>query len=199
MEMSELDSAAVLCGGRGRRMGSDKGLLLMDDRPFIEIITVKLLGHFSEVLVVLRDTQQARAYRGVLDDRVRILTDELPGTGPLGGIYTALGSISREAALFLPCDAPLVTDEFLLNMKECFRRLGGSCDALVPWGDDGPEPLHAVYSARVRGTVEELLSRNKRKVGTLIESINSCRIAAISLDPTLQSFRNFNRPEDLRI
>ncbi|MEM4196199.1 MAG: molybdenum cofactor guanylyltransferase, partial [Methanothermobacter sp.] len=111
MKNRELNAAVVLCGGMGRRMGSDKGLLVMDGRTFIEIITDKLLEYFSEVTVVFRDSTQAGNYRDLLDSSFRVLTDEVRGVGPLGGIFTALGRISGSAALFLPCDSPLVTSE----------------------------------------------------------------------------------------
>ncbi|MGB9837697.1 molybdenum cofactor guanylyltransferase [Methanothermobacter sp.] len=199
MKNRELNSAVVLCGGMGRRMGSDKGLLVMEGRSFIEIITDKLLGYFSEVAVVFRDSGQAANYTGLLDSSIRILTDEVPGVGPLGGIFTALGRISGSAALFLPCDSPLVTGEFLLNMKDAFRVMGAGCDAIVPCRDDLPEPLHAVYSVKIRDHIDGLLAKNERRVRVLLDSIESCRIDAISLDPSLRSFRNFNRPEDLRI
>lgn len=112
MKNRELNSAVVLCGGMGRRMGSDKGLLVMDGRTFIEIITDRLLEYFSEVAVVFRDSTQAGNYRDLLDSSIRVLTDEVPGVGPLGGIFTALGRISGSAALFLPCDSPLLPGNF---------------------------------------------------------------------------------------
>ncbi|WP_321211743.1 molybdenum cofactor guanylyltransferase [Methanothermobacter sp. DP] len=199
MKNRELNSAVVLCGGMGRRMGSDKGLLVMDGRTFIEIITDRLLEYFTEVAVVLRDSRQAGNYRDLLDSSISVLTDEVPGVGPLGGIFTALGRISGSAALFLPCDSPLVTREFLLNMKDAFRVMGDRCDAIVPCRDGLLEPLHSIYSVKVRDHIEGLLAKNERRVRVLLDSIESCRLDAISLDPTLRSFRNFNRPEDLRI
>ena len=199
MKNRELKSAVVLCGGMGRRMGSDKGLLVMDGRTFIEIITDRLLEYFSEVAVVFRDSSQACNYRDLLDSSIRVLTDEVPGVGPLGGIFTALGRISGSAALFLPCDSPLVTLEFLLNMKDAFWVMGDRCDAIVPCRDGLPEPLHSIYSVKIRDHIKGLLAKNERRVRVLLDSIESCRLDAISLDPTLRSFRNFNRPEDLRI
>ncbi len=195
----ELESAVILCGGMGRRMGAEKGLLEIEGEPFIVRISWGLMEHFQEVLAVFRDEDQMGMYADILDPSIRLLTDEVPGLGPLGGILTGLENISTRAALFVPCDSPLITGEFMVNMKAVFSEMGSSCDVIVPENGGRLEPLHAVYSRSLREDIRLLLSRNKRRVGELIESVNSCPVPAIRLDPSLESFRNFNRPEDLRI
>lgn len=199
--LPDLESAVLLCGGLSTRMGVDKGLIEVGGEPFVLRIAMRLLSHFNEVVIVFRHSEQLEKYSGVLGHiDVRMLTDEVLGMGPLAGLLTGLEAISGSAALVTPCDAPLVNDTFIENMKKVFRDMGDQCDVIVPERGDGLlEPLHAVYKVDCTLKIRAMLAENKRRVLDLINSLNSCRVPADRLDPSLQSFMNFNRPEDLRI
>jgi iron complex transport system ATP-binding protein len=109
----------ILAGGRSSRMGRDKSRLLLGGKTFLQRITS-----------VARE----------LDAPVELITeDERPGSGPLGGIATAFKRFSFERALFLSCDTPLITPEFL-------RRIAGKSQGF-PTDENGglgsPSPSRA--------------------------------------------------------
>jgi molybdopterin-guanine dinucleotide biosynthesis protein A len=69
-----------------------------------------------------------------------VVPDDLPGSGALGGIYTAIMRSPRERTLVLACDMPFVSAAFL-------RRLADEdADVVMPRSHRGCEPLCAVYS-----------------------------------------------------
>ncbi|MEM4525105.1 MAG: molybdenum cofactor guanylyltransferase [Methanothermobacter sp.] len=192
-------SAIILCGGQSKRMGRDKGLIILDGKPFISRIIDKIKPYFDEIFIILRDEKQKREYIKLLkDENVKILTDIIKGKGPLGGLLTGLKNIKSEKALVLPCDSPFITKKFIENFLKIDKL--EEYDAIIPiWEDGRLEPLHGIYSQRVAEIIHRLLLKNEKKVGTLIETIKSRLVSVEELDPSLESFRNINRPEDLRI
>jgi len=90
----------ILAGGLSSRMGRDKSRLRFG--------TKTLLGH---IRAVAKETH--------LPMRV-IRRDLVPRCGPLGGIYTALKTTRAEAVLFLACDMPFASSEFLRNVLKGF-------------------------------------------------------------------------------
>lgn len=90
----------VLAGGRSSRMGSDKALLKLADRPLI-----------TYALESLRRAGLATSIAGsvsALDAFAPVIQDETRERGPLGGVCSALGTTAAQLAVFLAVDAPFI-------------------------------------------------------------------------------------------
>jgi molybdopterin-guanine dinucleotide biosynthesis protein A len=87
---------------------------------------------------------------------VEVRPDVVAGRGPLGGLHAALlwaRERSLDGVFVLACDLPLVGAPLVRALVSAW----GQEDAVVPVGPAGPEPLCALYAARVLPAVEALL------------------------------------------
>jgi molybdopterin-guanine dinucleotide biosynthesis protein A len=126
--------------------------------------------------------------------------DDIPGSGSLGGIYTALNHLPHDRVLVLACDMPLLNPTLLRYMAS----LPTDADALVPRWTDAEgiphiETLHTIYSRRciepIRGRVES----GRLKVQALLDDVSVRYLGEEEMrryDPGLDSFRNVNTPEE---
>jgi molybdopterin-guanine dinucleotide biosynthesis protein A len=141
--------AAILAGGRARRFGGrDKSSLTIGSASIFDRQLAAHGGVADRILVVTADPDRHRN-RG-LD----LVTDLLPGTAPLGGLYTALAHATSERVLGVACDLPLLTASFLGHLVAL---PGAGDDVVVPRGPDGLQPLCAVYRRELAGPIRERL------------------------------------------
>lgn len=111
-------SLAVLCGGRSRRLGTDKGLYEpLGDEPLFAR-AVRLLGDdFGEILIVTRDEAQAQVYEDAVARhlseperaKVRVVADASTGycvlpEAAIAGVHTAVATAAFERVVVLPVD-----------------------------------------------------------------------------------------------
>ena len=184
-------SIIILCGGRSRRMGKDKGSLVLNGKPMILHVLDTIKDIADEIVLVLRDQDQIDKYKQFLEEEtvpIKIVTDEIKDQGPLVGILTGLSQINSEYAQILPCDSPFISKEFVLKMFEIAE--ANEFDAIVPiWDDRHIEPLHSIYNKTAVGTIRDLIKNKKRNVKALIEGLNVKYIDAAKLDNTTMSFK----------
>ena len=193
-----MKSIVILCGGRSRRMGKDKGSLIFKGKPMILQVINAVEDIADEIIVVLRDEEQVKLYMEILDvgSNLKIVTDKFKDQGPLIGILTGLSNIKSEYAQILPCDSPFISKEFILKMFELIEM--DDFDAVVPLWDDGQvEPLHSIYKKRSMIIIEDLIKARKMNVKSLIGSLNVKYVDVKDLDITTGSFRNINRINDI--
>lgn len=182
-------SAAILAGGQSRRMGRDKASLQLGGQALIErvLAAVRPLGCPS--FVVARQATD-HAHLGL-----PVYPDLYPGTGPLGGLYTALRHSSTPALLLLACDLPFLTPEFLRFLVESL----GQHQAAVPQNPEGLHPLCAAYAASCLPAVERLLSQGERRMYTLCHQLDLRVLSPEKwqpFDPHGLLFSNLNTPEE---
>lgn len=195
-----MKSMIVLCGGRGKRMGQDKGLMILEDEPLIVQVLESASQLVDEIILVLRNKQQQITYEYILkkqnfQEKVRICIDAVEDQGPLMGICAGLKCISTGHALVIPCDSPFIPQSFVWNIFKYYNII---YDAVVPqWPDGRLEPLHAIYNKRVTDQIESILKEGKRDVQSLLSGIDVRYVPVYSLDETAQSFLNLNYPEDM--
>ncbi len=195
-----MKSMIVLCGGRGKRMGQDKGLMILEDEPLIVQVLENASELADEIILVLRSKEQQMAYECILEkqsfqEKVRICTDAVEDQGPLMGICAGLKCISTDHALVIPCDSPFIPQSFIRNIFNYYNII---YDAVVPeWPDGKLEPLHAIYNKRITGQIGDILKDGKRDVQSLLLEIDVRYVPVYSLDETAQSFLNLNYPEDV--
>jgi molybdopterin-guanine dinucleotide biosynthesis protein A len=128
---------------------------------------------------------------------LRVIGDDFPGAGPLGGIATALRVSSAEWSLIVACDLPYLTREWLEFLIR--RALRSDADAVVPMNERGAEPLCAMYRKRAEGAIRAALDRGTRKVtdglaDVRIEFIEPGEWKGFDSDGLL--FKNMNSPAD---
>ena len=198
-----MKSFIVLCGGKSRRMGQDKGSMSLDEKPMI-IHILETISHFAdEIVLVLRDENQADEYKNLLKDLkltnniiFKIFTDTFKDLGPLGGIFTGLQHIISNYAMVIPCDSPFVSDFFIKTMIESSEDT--FCNAIVPkWPDGRIEPLHSIYKKDTLPIILKLLEEDSLDVKSYIDKLNVKFLDVDSLDPTGRSFFNINRNNDI--
>jgi molybdenum cofactor guanylyltransferase len=181
----------ILAGGRSRRMGQDKAMLEIDGVTMIDraIALVRRTG--AEPVVVGSFGQSPRE----LD--VRVLPDDWPGAGPLGGIATALRDTQAAWNLVIACDMPYLTAEWLEFLLR--RASDSSGDAVVPLGEAGAEPMCAMYHRRAGTAVRIALENEVRKV---TEGLAKLRVEYLEhqewkgFDSDGLLFKNMNEPAD---
>ena len=98
-------------------MGRDKALLPVpgrEPRTFVAHLAWTLGQLCSELVLVVRDEAQAEIYRQQpLPPGVDIITDTIPGGGPLIGLYSGLAAIEASHALVIAVDMPFVEPELV--------------------------------------------------------------------------------------
>lgn len=184
-------SAVLLAGGKSTRMGQDKCLMELENKPLWKR-QWELLAELApgEMMASARADQ---AYFGAAG--VRVVVDAFPDQGPLGGLATVLKSAAHDLVLVIAVDmiglhaAPL---RHLLSLS--------SAHAGAVFEHDGYfEPLAAVYPRILANSATAALSRGElRMQNWLSHSVADGNMQACALPDQWQSqFRNLNSPEDL--
>jgi molybdopterin-guanine dinucleotide biosynthesis protein A len=183
-------SAAVMAGGRSRRMGQDKAWLdVGDGRAIVRRVVDVLADVADEVLIVANDGRY-----GTLG--VRVVPDRFPEGGVLGGIATGVGAATHDRVLIAACDMPFLE-------PAVFRLLVARCadvDVVMPKVGDDFETLHALYTKACLPAMERALAAGKMRVISFFPDVRVRVLGEEELravDPELRSFTNVNTPEEL--
>ncbi len=201
-----MKSCIILCGGQSRRMGRDKGSLIIKDKPMIKYILSTLNNEINEVIIVLNDAERIDKYGEFIDPQdynyeMRFVEDNIKNKGPISGILTGLENISTDYAIVFPCDNPFVTKN---TIQTLFSEITEDIQAVVPYHDDKnklktSEPLHSIYNKNIIPIIKDLISKDSLHIKGVIEKIDTKFVLIDNKKILKKEFRNLNRPEDLKI
>ena len=145
MSVSDQLSAAILCGGNSRRMGSDKAKLKtggVKSPAFLDNL-VGNLSVFDDLWLSLG------SYVSYPDIPIRKISDRYPGTGPMGGLEAAL-TVCRHHLLFVtPVDMPFVDARLAEELYEIMAADKGLDAVLVADANDRRQHLLGIYRKSV--------------------------------------------------
>jgi molybdopterin-guanine dinucleotide biosynthesis protein A len=182
-------AAAILAGGRARRLGgASKAALLLDGRRIIDRQIERLRPLASPVFVVGHEPD------GGLPDGVEVVPDHVANAGALGGLYTALVASPCDRTLVVACDMPFLIPAVLQRLASV-----ADADLVIPKGARGYEPLCAIYRRTCVQEIRARLARGDLRAwappGALhVVEIGPDELAA--LDPDGLMFVNVNTPHD---
>ncbi|WP_341278053.1 molybdenum cofactor guanylyltransferase [Paenibacillus sp. FSL H8-0537] len=188
-------TGAILAGGQSRRMGGrHKGLLPFVNESIVErqIRTMKQLC--AEVILVTNDP---RSYLPILGSSIRIITDYIPGKGPLSGMHAALTLATHSDIWVVGCDMPLISSAVAEQLWKVKRERRSA--AAVPSMAGKLHPLHGVYDKRSAGEIEKLLDIKEYRVMTFLNRICYNGVDLQQLEAPaeqLSCVANVNTPEE---
>jgi molybdopterin-guanine dinucleotide biosynthesis protein A len=100
-------AAVVLAGGIGRRFGTDKARAEIGGTRLLDR-ALATTADFAPVWVAAGTPERAATLKPLVPRHVRVVPDDRPGAGPLGGIATALRLAGVGWVAVLAVDMPLV-------------------------------------------------------------------------------------------
>lgn len=174
-------------------MGTPKAFLFFDGEALLVRIVRRLEEVAAPVVVVAAPSQELPP----LPATTRVVRDDEEGRGPLQGLATGLAAIEGEAdvAYVSACDVPFVSPAFAQRIVD----LLGNASISVPYVHQRYHPLSAAYRIDVLPIARHLLASGQMAVRALFEAVPTRIISEVELidvDPTLESLRNLNTPED---
>ncbi len=185
---------AIQAGGLSSRMGQDKALMLFLGQPLIAYLTNRLSKLADELIIT---TNQPADY-AFLD--LPLFTDILPGTGALGGLYTALSAARQPFVAVVACDMPFINLDLL--RAQIHLLLKENADVVIPRSPTGLEPLHAVYRRETcLPVIHAAIETGERKLIAWFPAVKVRVLEpqeVLPYDPEFRSFVNINYPEDFR-
>jgi len=182
----------ILAGGKSSRMGQDKGLLLLNNKPLVQHIIEALKPITSNIIIIANnDDYKSFGYT--------VYNDIIKEKGPVGGIYTALSYTSTLNNIVISCDTPFVTTELL----EFLLSKSKNNLVTIPSFNNKTHPLIGVYKQTGITAFKNALDDNdpnvfKLKLMLVNQSLN-CNI--VNVDKAFNNeklFYNINTPTDLK-
>ena len=183
-------TGVILAGGKSSRYGTNKALAKINGIPLIENV-IRVMGSLFKDLVLITNTPDEYAYL-----ELPMYEDLIKGFGPIGGIYTALNSITNDAGFFVACDMPSLNPgliRYMVGIRDDF-------DAVVPGISGKMETLHALYARRCLPAVRRLIDLREYQIFRFFPEVSVRHVKENEIrrfDPELKSFFNVNRPEEL--
>lgn len=174
-------------------MGQDKALIPFLGQPLIQRVMERVAILADEILVT---TNKPEGFDFL---QVPLVTDVIPGTGALGGLYTALYAARHPLVAVVACDMPFANPQILSEARRLLEETGA--DVAIARTEGGFEPFHAVYRREVcLAAVGVALAAGERK---LISWFSAVQVALLPpeiitrCDPQGLAFWNLNTPQEL--
>jgi molybdopterin-guanine dinucleotide biosynthesis protein A len=184
-------TAAVLNGGKGKRLGGiDKLMLEVDGRTILSRTLQVLQPLFKRIII---------AGNGNLEqptEDIALVSDRFPGAGPLAGIDAALSESETPYLFVFAGDMPWLSADIIMRQVKFIH--DNPCDIVVPRIGIMIEPLHSIFSKSMLPIIEEILRTGKEHSVRSLFSRAEIRYFDVVLseyDP--RSFGNINTPGDL--
>lgn len=111
-------TGVILCGGRGRRMGTARKPLLTDVRgqALVDYLIRRLRPQVERLMISANDNVNEYRHR-----HVPVIRDRTCGVGPLAGIHAAASEASTPWLVVCPGDAPSIPPDFVATLQHNLR------------------------------------------------------------------------------
>ncbi|MCR4435337.1 MAG: molybdenum cofactor guanylyltransferase [Clostridiales bacterium] len=190
--MKLFNSAVILAGGKSERMGFDKQTIRVHGRRLMDKIILTLKKEFDEIILI---SNKPVLYT---DSGCLLISDEIKGMGPLGGIHAGLKKASSRYVYFTACDMPNLNLDYIRFMKSRIKET--DAEACVTKIGDWIEPFNAFYSKGILDAVESDLLNLKGSIFHLLKKSECCFIEekeARKFSPDWSMFLNLNTRQEL--
>jgi molybdopterin-guanine dinucleotide biosynthesis protein A len=185
--MTENLLGVVLCGGESKRMGSDKGLIRINDSSWAEHVAQKLVALHIPVVISINE-QQKSSYNSIFPG-VQLVIDNIDIKGPLRGLLSVHEKYPTKDILLMACDLIDMNQQMFTTLIETYKA-NNAFDYYV-YQNDFPEPFCAIYTARGLKAVfrqASLHSLKKFSFQNLLQEGNTFKIQTTDKS----SFKNYN-------
>jgi len=190
--------AALVAGGKSRRMGKDKALLEWKGIPLWRHQWKTLCALNPERVVVVAPEAPSwlpLAVQWIKDHDQAGPVSPIRPIGPIGGVLSALEEVGEGLVVALAVDLPSMTSDYLGRLQGvCTETMGA-----VAHTPGGFEPLAAIYPAGVAASAREWIGSGRNDFqGWIAHLVEQGMVRKIEVGPEeLPLFRNLNTPEDL--
>jgi molybdopterin-guanine dinucleotide biosynthesis protein A len=185
-------SISIQAGGQSSRMGEDKALKTFLGRPLIQRVIERLTPISDELIVT---TNRPEDY---LFLNLPLISDLKPGRGALGGLYTAIASASHPIVGVVACDMPFASATLIETASRLL--VEEEVDVVIAKGEEGYEPLHAVYRRETcLPAIESAIEADQWKIIAWFPQVKVRVLTPEELresDPAGLAFWNVNTPEE---
>lgn len=181
-------SGAILAGGRASRLGGvAKGLELVGSERIVDRVAAALRACTADIVIVGAAGDAAATLPGV-----HPVADDTPGSGPLGGIVSALRATQRDT-LVVAWDMPFVTEATLQPLLDA----PADADLSVPVWGDRLEPLCALYRLSALPMLAASFAAGERSARAALRQLRVHRVEYAMDGMSPPSFASINTPEQL--
>ena len=176
----------ILAGGKSSRMGTDKGFLLLNNKPFVQYSIDALKPLVSEIIIV-SDNPEYDVFG------LKRVNDITKNAGPVAGIYAGLSASSTEYNIVLSCDIPLISTEVL---QKLINAIDADSEIILAESNGKSMPLIAIYKKSIAETFNTFLEQDERRLRVVV---NACKSKNIILENELAfTTMNVNTPNELK-
>ncbi|HUL40919.1 MAG TPA: molybdenum cofactor guanylyltransferase MobA [Burkholderiales bacterium] len=182
-------TGVILAGGQGRRMGGvDKGLTLLQGKPFIEWVLERFSPQVNEVLINANQNLKHYARFGY-----RVIPDEIGGfAGPLAGLHRALAEARHGLVATVPCDSPFLPRDLVERLYAGLAAEKAQLAVAKTFAQ--PHPVFCLCRRAVLAHLNEFLASGGRKIDAWYATLE---VAEVAFDDQEEAFSNINTPEEL--
>lgn len=180
----------ILSGGESKRMGTDKGLLIKNNQPWVCLMGNKFFD-VDLVYKVSINQSQALSYQAFFkqDD---LVVDCLDIPGPLKGILTAHLKYPMNNWLVLACDMIDMDKAVIMEIIEAFKSSPGF-DFYVYKNESFYEPFCGIYTAHGLQKLYSKYSNQEIENFSLQKVFNNFSTYSCSVGKNAHAFKNYNQ------
>ena len=175
----------ILAGGESKRMGTNKSLIELHNKPLIEHVYDRLIEQVSDVSI--NTNQPIKIFPKNIQFQDRILNNP----GPLAGIQAGLFYAKQNWVQFCPNDCPFLPINLVEKLSFCIKDKGPTI--ILPSLFDHLEPVFMLCHRSLLKNLDKFISSGERKMELWIKE-NNYKAVNFS-DP--KAFVNINTHSEL--
>lgn len=192
-------SAIILTGGKSSRIGIDKGLQILENKPLIIHTLNKIIECVDEAIIVTGSEEQKLFY-DELKINANIITDEMRFDSPIMGAYSGFKNAKNKYCVLVGSDMPFLNKE-VINLL--FEKVENHDAATPLWPNGWVEPLLSVYKTDSAIKISHnLIVKGEKKLGLILRNLKDVVKISIEeiriIDPELITLFDIDTVDDLR-
>jgi molybdopterin-guanine dinucleotide biosynthesis protein A len=176
----------ILAGGKSSRMGTDKGLLEINNKTFVECV-IDAVKPLVDTIIIVSDSLNYDQFG------YQRVVDEIKDSGPLAGLCAGLKHSKTDQNLVLSCDVPLISTEIL---EQLLNPEFKNYEIVQIQSKAKTMPLIACYKKTCLTTCHNLLMQGERRLRIAVSQMNSKSV--LIDDKHSNVVTNVNTKEDLK-